>query len=162
MKTYSLATFAAGCFWGVEAFFAALPGVTKTTVGYTGGNTTNPNYEQVCGGKTGHAEALQLEYDPDIITYEELLENFWSCHNPTSLNRQGPDIGTQYRTAIFYHNEDQRQMAEKSKAELEQSKRFNNRIVTEINPATIFYPAEAYHQKYWLKHPDYICHIPKS
>ena len=156
-----LATFAAGCFWGVEAGFAALPGVTKTTVGYTGGNTVNPNYEQVCNGRTGHAESVQVEYDPNIITYEELLEYFWSAHNPTSLNRQGPDIGTQYRSVIFYHDKDQHQAAEKSKTELENVKRFSYKIVTEISPATTFYPAEDYHQKYWLKHPEYSCHPPK-
>lgn len=154
------ATFAAGCFWGVEAYFAKLPGVTETLVGFTGGALENPSYEQVCTGKTGHAEALQLEYDPKVITYEELLDHFWTCHNPTSLNRQGPDIGTQYRSVIFYHDENQHQAAEESKAQLERSKKFNHKIVTEITEAPSFYPAEEYHQKYWLKHPEYVCHLP--
>lgn len=156
------ATFAAGCFWGVEAVFATTPGVTQTVVGYTGGKIANPSYEQVCSGKTGHAEALQLEYDSDIINYEELLEIFWSIHNPTSLNRQGPDIGTQYRSAIFYHNEEQQQLAEKSKMQLMQSGKYSYPVVTEITAATTFYPAEDYHQKYWLKHPEYACHRPQS
>jgi peptide-methionine (S)-S-oxide reductase len=156
------ATFAAGCFWGVEAYFANLPGVITTQVGFTGGTLPNPSYEQVCTGRTGHAEAILLEYNPEEISYEELLDHFWKMHNPTSLNRQGPDIGTQYRSAIFYHSEEQKNLADNSKAMLEKTRKFNYPIVTEISKAIAFYPAEEYHQKYWLKHPGYSCHLPSN
>jgi len=149
------ATFAAGCFWGVEAVFERTDGVEKTTVGYTGGKTKNPTYEQVCTGKTGHAEAVQIIYNPKIITYEQLLETFWMMHNPTQKNRQGPDIGTQYRSAIFYHNQEQKQIAEQSKKE----KDLGVKIQTEITLAKEFYPAEEYHQKYLKKQDRTNCRI---
>ena len=143
------ATFAAGCFWGVEAAFQKIKGVAKTTVGYMGGNTKNPTYEQVCTDKTGHAEVIQIEYDPEQINYEQLLETFWNIHDPTRLNRQGPDIGTQYRSIIFYHNETQKKLAEELKQK--QQQKTNKKIVTEITPSQEFYPAEEYHQKYLEK-----------
>jgi len=143
------ATFAAGCFWGVEAVFERTRGVQKTTVGYTGGKTKNPTYEQVCTGKTGHSEAVQIIYNPKIITYEQLLEKFWIIHDPTQKNRQGLDIGTQYRSAIFYHNQDQKQIAVQSKKQKE--KNLGVKIQTEITPVKEFYPAEEYHQKYLKK-----------
>ena len=143
------ATFAAGCFWGVEAAFSKLEGVKSTTVGYTGGRLQNPTYQQVCSHKTGHAEAVQITYDPDIVSYEKLLEVFFSIHNPTTLNRQGPDVGSQYRSAIFYHDEDQRLAAEKSKQGART--RFTEPLVTEITPAPAFYKAEEYHQRYLEK-----------
>jgi peptide-methionine (S)-S-oxide reductase len=149
------ATFAAGCFWGVEAVFERTDGVEKTTIGYTGGKTKNPTYEQVCTGKTGHAEAVQIIYNPKIITYEQLLETFWMMHNPTQKNRQGPDIGTQYRSAIFYHNQEQKQIAEQSKKE----KDLGVKIQTEITLAKEFYPAEEYHQKYLKKQGRTSCRI---
>jgi peptide-methionine (S)-S-oxide reductase len=145
-----IATFAAGCFWGVEDAFTKVRGVKSTTVGYTGGNLTNPTYEDVCTDTTGHAEAIQLKYDPKEISYKELLELFWSLHNPTTINRQGPDIGTQYRSSIFFHTPEQEKIAKQVKQELNGSK-FQNKIVTEIVPASIFYPAEEYHQKYYQK-----------
>jgi len=144
-----IATFAAGCFWGVEAAFQKIKGITKTTVGYTGGKTKNPTYEQVCTNKTGHAEAIQIMYNPEQIKYDRILETFWSIHDPTQLNRQGPDIGTQYRSAIFYHSEEQKKIAEQSKES--KQKQYNKKIVTEIIPAQEFYPAEEYHQKYLEK-----------
>lgn len=152
MKENSLeiATFAAGCFWGVEDEFMKVRGVKSTRVGYTGGNLTNPTYEDVCTDRTGHAEAIQLKYDPKEISYKELLELFWSLHNPTTINRQGPDIGTQYRSSIFFHTPEQEKIARRVKQELDGSK-FQNKIVTEIVPASIFYPAEEYHQKYYQK-----------
>lgn len=145
-----IATFAAGCFWGVEDAFMKTKGVKSTRVGYTGGKLTNPTYEDVCTDRTGHAEAIQIKYDPKEISYRELLELFWSIHNPTTKNRQGPDIGTQYRSSIFYHTADQEKIAKEVKQELDNSK-FQNKIVTEIVPASIFYPAEDYHQKYYQK-----------
>jgi len=144
-----IATFAAGCFWGVEAAFQKIKGITKTTVGYTGGKTKSPTYEQVCTNKTGHAEAIQIMYNPAEIKYDRILEIFWSTHDPTQLNRQGPDIGTQYRSAIFYHSEEQKKIAEQSKES--KQKQYNKKIVTEIIPAQEFYPAEEYHQKYLEK-----------
>jgi peptide-methionine (S)-S-oxide reductase len=144
------ATFAAGCFWGVEDAFMKKKGVKATSVGYTGGNFSDPTYEDVCTDKTGHAEAIQLKFDPKEVSYEELLDLFWSTHNPTTKNRQGPDIGSQYRSTIFYHTAEQENIAKKSKQELNDSK-FQNKIVTEIVPATTFYPAEDYHQKYYQK-----------
>ena len=146
-----MATFAAGCFWGVEEVFTKTKGVKSTRVGYIGGNLPNPTYEDVCTDRTGHAEALQVKYDPKEISYEELLDLFWSIHNPTTKNRQGPDIGSQYRSTIFYHTPEQERIAKKSKQELDDSNKFQNKIVTEIVPASTFYPAEDYHQKYYQK-----------
>ncbi|MBK5272382.1 MAG: peptide-methionine (S)-S-oxide reductase MsrA [Bacteroidia bacterium] len=143
------ATFANGCFWCTEAVFEELDGVISATSGYTGGQTENPTYKQVCTGETGHAEALQIVYDPAKISFDELLEVFWKTHDPTTLNRQGADVGTQYRSGIFYHNEKQKQTAEKYKDELNKSGAFSNPIVTEITPYTKFYPAENYHQQYF-------------
>jgi peptide-methionine (S)-S-oxide reductase len=143
------ATFANGCFWCTEAIFKELDGVISATSGYTGGKVENPTYKQVCTGNTGHAEALQIVYDPKKISFEELLEVFWETHDPTTLDRQGNDVGTQYRSGIFYHNEDQKQKAEKYKAELDKSGAFDNPIVTEITHFTKFYPAEDYHQQYF-------------
>ena len=140
------ATFAAGCFWGVESTFSKVKGVISTKVGYTGGETKNPTYKQVCTGKTGHAEAVQIEFDLEKISYEELLEVFWRCHNPTTLNRQGFDFGTQYRSAIFYHSKEQKETAEKSKEQ--QQNKLRKEIITEIVKADTFYDAEGYHQRY--------------
>ena len=146
------ATFGAGCFWHVEDLLDKTKGVKSTVVGYIGGQLPNPTYEEVCTDKTGHAEAVEVEYDPDEISYQELLDVFWNNHNPTTLNRQGPDVGIQYRSAIFYHNEEQKEIAEKSKQFLEQSEKYDRPIVTEIVPAPLFYKAEEYHQKYFKKH----------
>ncbi len=145
------ATFSAGCFWGVEAAFRRVKGVVNTIVGYTGGTYKNPTYSKVCDGKTGHAEAVQIEYDPKQVTYEELLEVFWAIHNPTTLNRQGPDVGEQYRSAIFYHNEEQKKKALASKEKREKERVFKTPIVTAIVPVKEFYPAEEYHQQYYEK-----------
>ncbi len=145
------AIFAAGCFWGVEAAFRRVDGVTATAVGYTGGSTLSPSYEQVCSGRTGHAEAVRVEYEPSKVGYEQLLELFWSSHDPTTMNRQGPDVGTQYRSAIFYLNPEQQTAARLSKDKLESSDRFSAQIVTEIAQASEFYPAEDYHQQYFEK-----------
>ncbi|MGH8936171.1 MAG: peptide-methionine (S)-S-oxide reductase MsrA [Acidimicrobiia bacterium] len=145
------ASFAAGCFWGVEEDFRKMPGVVGTTVGYTGGTTDNPSYELVCTGRTGHAETVQVEYDPSQVSYEDLLDTFWRAHDPTQLNRQGPDIGTQYRSAIFFRNAEQEAAAKASLAELEQSGRYPRQLVTEITPASEFYRAEDYHQQYFAK-----------
>ena len=145
------ATFAAGCFWGVEEAFRTLAGVTATRVGYTGGHTDNPTYRDVCTGDSGHAEAVEVTFDPSLLSYGQLLDLFWQCHDPTQLNHQGPDFGTQYRSAIFYHEENQKQAAEASLERLEHSGRLRRRIVTAIVPAGMFWEAEAYHQKYLLK-----------
>ena len=145
------ATFGAGCFWHVEDLLGKTKGVKSTQVGYTGGQLVNPTYEEVCTDKTGHAEAVEVEYDPNEISYEELLDVFWNNHNPTTLNRQGPDMGIQYRSAIFYHDDEQKAIAEKSKQTLGKSGKFENPIVTEIVPAPLFYKAEEYHQKYFKK-----------
>lgn len=145
------ATFGAGCFWGVEATFRAAPGVKDATVGYAGGKTENPTYEDVCRHTSGHAEVVQVEFDPAVVSYDQLLEVFWSNHNPTTLNRQGPDVGDQYRSVIFYHTPEQQAAAEASKTRLDQSGRFKNPIVTHIQPAPVFYPAEDYHQRYLEK-----------
>jgi peptide-methionine (S)-S-oxide reductase len=152
-----LATFGAGCFWGVEAIFQKIKGVIKTTVGYMGGNTKNPTYEEVCTDKTGHVEVIQISYDPKQLNYEKLLEKFWEIHDPTQLNRQGPDIGTQYKSVVFYHNEIQKKLSEHSKNK--QQKNYNKKIVTEILPVKDFYPAEEYHQKYYEKHGLTNCRI---
>ena len=146
-----LATFGNGCFWCTEAIFQELEGVEKVVSGYAGGEVDNPTYEEVCSGRTGHAEVLQITYDPIKISYDELLEVFWKTHDPTTLNRQGNDIGTQYRSIIFYHNDEQKQLAEKYKKELDASGAFNDPIVTFIEPLPEFYPAEAYHQNYFLR-----------
>lgn len=151
------ATFAAGCFWGVEADFRAVPGVVRATVGYTGGTTENPTYPQVCTGKTGHAEAVLVEFDPAKVSYAQLLDVFWKNHDPTTPNRQGPDVGTQYRSAIFYHGDAQRQAAVDSRKRLEQAHAFPRPIVTEIVPAVPFYRAEEYHQQYLEKHGQARC-----
>lgn len=153
------ATFAAGCFWGVEAAFRQIDGVTATTVGYSGGNTTNPTYKEVCTDTTGHAEVVQIEYDPDKVSYETLLDLFWSNHDPTQLNRQGPDVGTQYRSAIYYHDDEQRAAAVASKEKLESSSHYGRPIVTEITEAQEFYPAEDYHQQYLEKRGLASCSI---
>lgn len=145
------ATFGAGCFWGIEAAFRKVPGVLSTSVGYVGGSFANPTYEDVCSGETGHAEVVQVEYDPSQLSYEEILDVFWTIHDPTTLNRQGPDIGTQYRSAIFFHNPEQEAAARTSKKRLESSERFKKPIVTEITSASEFYRAEEYHQRYFEK-----------
>ena len=145
------ATFAAGCFWGVEAEFRQTPGVSDAIVGYTGGNTENPTYEQVCRDNTGHAEAVEVTFDPDVVSFEGLLDVFWNIHNPTTLNRQGPDVGSQYRSAIFFHSEDQKQQALDSKEQLQASNKYANPVVTQIAPAEVFYRAEEYHQRYFEK-----------
>ncbi|HEV8131998.1 MAG TPA: peptide-methionine (S)-S-oxide reductase MsrA [Acidobacteriota bacterium] len=145
------ATFAAGCFWGVEAAFRQLEGVTSTQVGYTGGALENPTYEDVCTDRTGHAEAVELEYDPSQVSYDRLLDEFWNVHDPTTPNRQGPDVGTQYRSAIFFHTPEQRSAALVSKGNLEKSGRHKKPIITEIVPASEFYRAEEYHQQYLEK-----------
>ncbi|HNU14981.1 MAG TPA: peptide-methionine (S)-S-oxide reductase MsrA [Chitinophagaceae bacterium] len=145
----AIATFANGCFWCTEAIFEELDGVISAVSGYTGGQTKNPTYKEVCSGETGHAECLQITYDTTKITFDELLEVFWQTHDPTTLNRQGADVGTQYRSGIFYHNARQKEIAEKYKAELDKSGAFDKPIVTEITPFTEFYPAEDYHQQYY-------------
>lgn len=154
-----LATFAAGCFWGVEATFRQIPGVLGTRVGYTGGAVANPTYEMVCTDRTGHAEAIEVRYDPARVNYDQLLDAFWTNHDPTTLNRQGPDVGTQYRSAIFYHTAAQQAEAERSKAALEQRQAFTRPIVTQIVPAEPFYAAEEYHQRYLEKRGLASCHI---
>jgi len=153
------ATFAAGCFWGVEETFRKLPGVTGTAVGYMGGKLANPTYEDVCTDATGHAEVVEVEYDPAKISYEQLLDTFWKNHDPTQRNRQGPDVGTQYRSAVFYHTPDQKTAAEAAKAALEASGRLRRPVVTEITPAGPFWPAEEYHQKYLQKRGMGSCHL---
>ena len=147
------ATLAGGCFWCLEAVYDQVKGVKDVVSGYTGGHVANPTYERVCSGKTGHAEAVQITFDPEQISYRELLEIFFSIHDPTTLNRQGADVGTQYRSAIFYHSDEQRQLAEQLVRELTEQKVFRDPIVTEIVPATTFYPAEDYHQEYFARNP---------
>jgi peptide-methionine (S)-S-oxide reductase len=153
------ATFGAGCFWGVEETFRRVGGVTDAAVGYSGGHLKDPTYEQVCTDRTGHAEVVQVEYDPARVSYDELLNVFWECHNPTTRNRQGPDIGTQYRSVIFYHDEAQKAAALASKERLEASGRQRRPVVTEIVPAAPFYRAEEYHQRYLEKHRGAGCSI---
>lgn len=145
------ATFAAGCFWGVEASFNKMPGVVDTVVGYSGGEVKNPTYRMVCSDKTGHAEAVQITYDPDKIVYKDLVIAFFDLHDPTTSNRQGPDVGSQYRSVIFYHDQEQRKIAEQVKSELDQSGKYRYPIVTQIVPAEDFYIAEDYHQRYYAK-----------
>ena len=154
-----LATFGAGCFWGVELAFRRLPGVLDTAVGYTGGHTIDPTYREVCSDLTGHAEVVQVTFDPELTTYETLLDLFWTIHDPTQLNRQGPDVGRQYRSAIFYHDDAQKAAAEESKARLEASGKFRRPIVTQIVPAVPFYRAEEYHQRYLEKTGRASCSI---
>jgi peptide-methionine (S)-S-oxide reductase len=153
------ATFAAGCFWGVEATFRQMPGVIATRVGYIGGNTENPSYKEVCTDRTGHAEAVEVEFDPAKVRYEDLLRVFWENHDPTQLNRQGPDWGTQYRSAIFFHTPEQQTAALASKESLEKARRYSKPIVTQIVPAVTFFPAEDYHQQYLEKRGMASCHI---
>ena len=155
MKTEK-ATFAAGCFWGVEYKFGKLPGVLKTAVGYEGGPVPNPTYKQVCTDRTGHAEVVELDFDPAQVSYEKLLEVFFGLHDPTTLNRQGPDIGSQYRSAVFFHSAEQKASAQKVIAELNRS-RFGGGIVTKLEPAQQFWRAEEYHQKYAENHPGHAC-----
>ena len=153
------ATFGAGCFWGVEATFRRIPGVVDTAVGYLGGTLPHPTYEEVCTDRTGHAEVVQVSFDPAKVSYERLLDVFWEMHDPTTLNRQGPDFGTQYRSAIFFHSPEQEALARASKARLEASGKYNRPIVTEITPSSNFYRAEEYHQKYLEKRGLAYCHI---
>ena len=154
-----IATFAAGCFWGIEVEFGKIPGVLETAVGYSNGHTENPTYKEVCTDETGHAEVVQVTYDPDKVSYEKLLDAFWQMHDPTQMNRQGPDFGSQYRTAIFFHTPEQEAIAKKSRAGLEASGKFKRPVVTEISPAGTFYPAEEYHQKYLQKRGAASCHF---
>ncbi|HYL05800.1 MAG TPA: peptide-methionine (S)-S-oxide reductase MsrA [Thermoanaerobaculia bacterium] len=153
------ATFAAGCFWGVEAAFRAVPGVVGTTVGYSGGSFPNPTYHDVCSGRTGHAEVVQVEFDPERVSYQDLLRVFWENHDPTTLNRQGPDHGTQYRSAIFFHTPEQQAAAIAAKQQLERSGAYRRPIVTEITPASAFYRAEEYHQQYLEKRGQASCRV---
>ena len=153
------ATFGAGCFWGVEEAFRNVKGVLSTSVGYAGGTLENPTYQDVCTDKTGHAELVQVEFDPSEVSYDQLLDVFWSNHNPTTLNRQGPDVGTQYRSVIFYHSPEQQAAAKASKEKLEKSGRFNRSIVTQIEPASTFWHAEEYHQHYLQKRGQSHCAV---
>jgi peptide-methionine (S)-S-oxide reductase len=147
-------TLGAGCFWCVEAVYQELKGVSAVVSGYSGGSVANPTYHQVCRGSTGHAEVVQVTFDPDIISLEDILDVFWRTHDPTTLNRQGPDVGTQYRSAVFYHTEQQREIAEKSKRETDAAGLWPSPIVTEISPFTQFYPAEDYHQNFYRENPN--------
>lgn len=149
-----IATFGTGCFWCTEAVMESLEGVKKVVSGYSGGHDSNPNYKEVCTGNTGHAECVEVTYDPKVITYAELLEAFFRSHDPTSLNRQGNDVGTQYRSVIFYHNDEQKQLAETAKTELDKSGAYGKPIVTEITKSQKFYPAEDYHQNYFANNPE--------
>jgi peptide-methionine (S)-S-oxide reductase len=157
--TTEIATFGAGCFWGVEAAFSRVPGVTEAVSGYSGGRTENPSYKDVCTDETGHAEVVQVTYDPAKVSFEKLLEVFWTMHDPTQVNRQGPDFGSQYRTAIFFHTPEQEATAKKVKAELNASGKFKKPIATEITKAGQFYRAEEYHQKYLEKRGATSCHF---
>jgi peptide-methionine (S)-S-oxide reductase len=153
------ATFAAGCFWGVEVTFRNVDGVVDAIVGYTGGSTENPTYKQVCNDNTGHAEAIEVTFDPERVSYDELLEVFWQNHDPTQVNRQGPDYGTQYRSAIFFHSPEQEEAARKSKQALDASGRLSRPVATEITAASTFWPAEDYHQRYLEKRGQATCRI---
>jgi len=157
--TIEKATFAAGCFWGVEAEFRQLEGVVDTAVGYTGGSAADPSYEQVCTGRTGHAEAVEVLFDPERVSYDRLVELFWEIHDPTTLNRQGPDVGTQYRSAIFFHTPEQETAARAAKQALDTGRWGERPVVTEIAPATPFYRAEEYHQRYLEKRGQAACRI---
>jgi peptide-methionine (S)-S-oxide reductase len=152
-KKLETATFGSGCFWCTEAVFQRIKGVEKVVSGYTGGRTKNPTYEQVCTGTTGHAEVIQVQFDPAVVSYAELLEAFWKTHDPTTLNRQGADVGTQYRSVIFFHSPEQKAEAEKYKTKLDEAGAFDRKIVTEISPAQVFYAAEDYHQNYFNDNP---------
>ncbi len=158
MESTDQAIFAAGCFWGIEKAFLDIPGVTDAESGYTGGKRENPSYEQVCTGVTGHAESVRVTFNPEQVTYEALVRTFFTLHNPTELNRQGSDVGSQYRSAIFYLTPEQKEVAERIVAE-RAPEYFPRSIVTEIVPASAFYPAEEYHQRYFEKHPEAVCHI---
>jgi peptide-methionine (S)-S-oxide reductase len=153
------ATFGAGCFWGVEAAFQGVPGVIETAVGYSGGHMPNPTYKDVCTDETGHAEVVQVTFDPAKVSYEQILNVFWQAHDPTQVNRQGPDFGAQYRSAIFFHSPEQEAIAKKSRAALDASKKLKRPIATEITPAATFYRAEEYHQKYLQKRGAASCHV---
>jgi peptide-methionine (S)-S-oxide reductase len=153
------ATFGAGCFWGVEEAFRNVPGVLNTAVGYLGGTLPNPTYQDVCTDTTGHAEVVHVEFDNEVVAYDSLLDLFWKLHDPTTLNRQGPDFGSQYRSAIFYHGEEQKARAEESRERLQQSGRYRRPIVTEVTPASTFYRAEEYHQRYLAKRGESSCHL---
>jgi peptide-methionine (S)-S-oxide reductase len=154
------ATFAAGCFWGVEAFFREVPGVTDAICGYTGGHADNPTYKEVCTDRTGHAEAVEVTFDPAAVSYAALVDAFFANHNPTTRNRQGPDVGTQYRSAIFFHTPGQERIARETKAALEAAGKFKTPVVTEIVPAQTFWRAEEYHQRYFEKNPEVAaCHV---
>jgi peptide-methionine (S)-S-oxide reductase len=154
-----VATFGAGCFWGIEAAFRRVPGVLDAVVGYSGGHTANPTYKDVCTDETGHAEVVQVTFDPAKVTYAQLLDAFWGMHDPTQVNRQGPDFGSQYRTAIFFHSPEQKAIAEQSKSALNASAKFRKPIATEITPAGTFYLAEDYHQRYLEKRGAAACHF---
>ena len=153
------ATFGGGCFWGVEVAFRQIPGVTATQVGYMGGNLKNPTYKDVCTDRTGHAEVVEVSFDPAKVSYEDVLKVFWTCHDPTQMNRQGPDVGTQYRSVIFYHTPEQQAAAEASRQELERAGAFKRPIVTAVLPATEFWRAEEYHQQYLEKRGLASCHL---
>ena len=155
--TMDIATFGAGCFWGVEAAFQKLKGVTKTTVGYMGGTLEKPTYDQVCTNTSGHAEVIQIQFNSEKISYKQLLDVFWELHDPTQLNRQGPDMGTQYRSVIFYHTNEQKKLSKETRET--QQKNYKKKIVTEITSAQEFYPAEEYHQKYLEKHGSSHCRM---
>jgi peptide-methionine (S)-S-oxide reductase len=159
MPETEIATFGAGCFWGVEAAFRRVPGVLDAAVGYTGGQTANPTYKDVCTDRTGHAEVVQVTFDPAQVSFEQLLDVFWQEHDPTQVNRQGPDFGKQYRSAIFFHSPEQEAIAKKSKAALEASGKFRRPIATEITPASTFYRGEEYHQRYLEKRGAASCHF---
>ncbi len=148
------ATFGSGCFWCTEAVFQDVMGVQSVVSGYTGGKISNPTYREVCSGRTGHAEVVQITYDPEVIRYDELLEIFWKTHDPTTLNRQGADVGTQYRSVVYYHDEEQKKLTEEYKQKLDESGAFAGPIVTEISPSETFYPAEDYHQNYYKNNPE--------
>ncbi len=152
-NTWETATLGAGCFWCIEAVYQELQGVHRVVSGYTGGTVENPTYYQICGGNTGHAEVIQLTFDPEVVSFAEVLDVFWRTHDPTTLNRQGPDSGTQYRSAIFYHSEEQRVIAEKSKQEADAAGLWRDPIVTEITPCATFYEAEAEHQNFYRENP---------
>jgi len=154
-----VATFAAGCFWGVEAAFREINGVASTRVGYTGGTVDHPTYRDVCSGRTGHAESVEVTFDPNVVSYDKLLDAFWENHDPTTLNRQGPDIGAQYRSAIFFHNSEQEAAAQASKEKQQSSGKYKRDIVTEITPASTFWEAEDYHQQYFEKRGITHCRV---